>query len=163
MPGIIVAPEVQKARMLIQGLFSLRSEDADLECNCPQRRGNGCGGIEIASIPLTFRAFELLCNENAKKFLRSMHARGREWTGSPILLHGPWPSRTSNLVDIDSPQWDGAMRRDKGDGAEHPERILGFVGNPADKHEWMDYVLLAQFEVNDIYTDLEAPVGHAVS
>ena len=163
MANIIIAPEVLKATVQIQGIFSVHREDADLECNCPQRRGAGCGGIEVAQIPLLFRKFELLCKENADRFIERMAARGRVWNNTPILLHGPWPTRVGGLSDIDSSVWDSAMQRDKSDGWEHPERALAFVQDARDAYVRMDYVLLAEFELDDIFTDLEVPSGFAVS
>ena len=152
MANIIVRPDLGKVLIRKSGVFTIRAEDAALECSCPANRGL-CGGIEINSIPLKFRTFELLCLEMGKKFITRQAPRGFEWTGESLLLHGPWPSKVSNLVDINSPTWGDAMRRDKDDGLEHPERSLGFVSDT--NEEFVDYVLVTDFLFKDRLTDLE--------
>ena len=152
MPGIIVRPDLGKVLVQKSGIFTLRADDAALECNCPQKRGP-CGGIEISKIPLKYRSFELLCLEMGKKFIARQAPRGFEWTGGDLQLHGPWPSKIQNLVDINSPTWGEAMRRDKDDGFEHPERALGFVSEPSPLY--LDYLLVGDFLFKDQMTDLE--------
>lgn len=156
MTGIIVRPEMNKVLIQKSGIFMLRRDDASLECNCPHLRGP-CGGIAISDIPLKYRAFELLCLEMGKKFIERQKPRGFEWTGGNLLLHGPWPSKVRNLVDIDSPTWNEAMKRDKDDGFEHPERVLSLVTD--ESSEYLDYVLVGDFLFKDRMTDLEINDG----
>ena len=152
MIGILVASELGQVLVQKQGIFTMRADDVSLECNCPNHRGP-CGGIEIRKIPLKYRSFELLCNEMGKRFIERQKARSFEWAGGTLLLHGPWPSKVRNLVDIQSPTWNEAMVRDKEDGWEHPERVLGFVSEPDGRY--LDYVLVGNFLFKDQMTDLE--------
>lgn len=155
MTGIIVRPDVGKAVIQRQGVFSVHRENAALECNCPSLRGP-CGGIAVGDIPLNLRSFQLLCTEMGKAFISRQIPRGYEWRGGDLLVHGPWPSKTQNLQDASSPAWSMVGRRDPKDGLEHPERFLAAVGNP-DDYVFMDYVLVAEFLIRDEYTDLELP------
>ena len=155
MIGIVIRPDLGKVLIQKSGIFTVRSDDAALECNCPKLRG-ACGGIEVNQIPLKYRAFELLCLDMGKKFIERQAPRGFEWTGGNLLLHGPWPSKVRNLVDINSPTWGDAMRRDKDDNCEHPERVLGFVSEPSGLY--LDYVLVGDFLFKDRMTDLELDI-----
>lgn len=163
MPELIVAPELHKAVIERQGIFTMLREDAALECNCPQRRGEGCGGIAIDDIPLVFRTFQLLCQEKAKRFIQRLAARGYEFQdGSDVLVHGPFPSYEyeRRLGDAGSPVWAKAMNRDYRDGLEHPERALPFVFERDPDGGFVDYVLVARFLIEDKFTDLEAHIGN---
>ena len=156
MPGLIIAPDLPKVLVQRQGIFTVQAGDAAVECNCPQLRGS-CGGIEISKIPLKFRSFELLCLDMGKRFISRQYVRGYEWDGRHLLLHGPWPSKVANLSDTSSPSWAAAMKRDKVDNVEHPERVLDFVAEPSEFY--LDYILVGDFLFQDRMTDLEVPDG----
>lgn len=156
MVEVIIRPDVGKALIRREMVFSVHREDAALECNCPQRRGTGCGGISLDDIPLAFRTFELLCREKGKAAISRQAVRGYEWAGGELMLHGPWPSKTQNLQDAASPFWFGLGRRDVKDDLEHPEKFLSAVGDTT-QFTHMDYVLVADFLIRDEFTDLEMP------
>ena len=160
MTQIIIAPEVNLATIQKQGVFTIMREDARLECNCPEKRGVGCGGIAIRDIPLALRSFQMLCEDYAKRYIERQRVRGFEYVDADdMLLHGPFPSYelNKNLTDINSPEWRRAMSRDKEDGLEHPERALQFVFERGDA--FVDYLLLASFTLRDTYTDIEVSIG----
>ena len=157
MTELILQPDTGYGLLEKTGVFTIRREDARLECNCPKRRGAGCGGIAINDIPLPLRSFQLLCIDYGKRFIDRMRVRGYEYQdGSDLLMHGPFPSYelNKNLADIGSSQWGQAMYRDKEDDAEHPERVLPFVFERDVMGEYVDYVLVASFKVKDVFTDI---------
>lgn len=163
MPEIVVAPDLNKAVIERQGIFTLLREDAALECNCPKRAGSGCGGIAINDIPLLFRTFQLLAQVKAKRFIDRLKPRGYEFMdGGNVLLHGPFPSYEFDrrLGSADDPLWAKARNRDRHDDLEHPERVLPFVFERDLQGAYVDYVLVAQFLIEDKFTDLEVPRGN---
>ena len=155
MPGIVVAPDLGKVLVQKQGIFQMHAEDARLECNCPRRRANGCGGITPSNLPFEFHDFELLCMEMGKKFLDSMRRRGYEWVKGSLVVHGPFPSYDFNHTLGDASSNELVVRREKHDGFEHPERSLAFVH---ERNEvWVDYVVVGEFLFRDQMSDVEAP------
>jgi hypothetical protein len=154
---LIIQPDTAVAPIQKHGIFTIRREDARLECNCPHKRGMGCGGIAVDDVPLQHRSFQLLCQDYAKRFISRMRARGYEYVdGGDVVFHGPFSSYelNKNLADIGSSQWGQAMYRDKADNAEHPERVLPFVFERNPLGEYVDYVLVATFTVRDVFTDI---------
>ena len=152
MPGIIIKPDLGKVLVRREGLFTIMREDAGLECNCPAHRGP-CGGIDIDALPLQFRVFQLLCREKAQRFIDRQRPRGYEWANGVMALHGPWPSRTQNLTDLNQIK----TGRDA-DGFEHPEDAARFVFESNDETPFVDYLLVGDFLFRDQMTDLELPV-----
>ena len=152
MTELIIAPDIGFAPIERSGVFTMFREDARLECNCPKKRGMGCGGIAIDDIPLQFRTFQLVAQRYAKRFIERMKPRGYAYMdGSDIVFHGPFPSYDfdNNLSDIDSAA--KAMLPGK-DGEEHPENMLSFVFEQSGG--LVDYVLVATFLIRDEYTDI---------
>ena len=154
---LILNPDIGYAPISKQGIFTIRREDARLECNCPKRRGTGCGGIAIDDIPLAFRSFQMLCQDYGRRFIARMKPRGFEFMdGDDLVIHGPFPSYelNKNLADIGSSTWAQARYRDKEDGSEHPERVLPFVFERSIQGEYVDYVLAGTFLVRDEFTEI---------
>lgn len=162
MTELIIQPHIELAPIEKRGSFTIHREDARLMCNCPQKRGDGCGGIAIRDIPLQFRNFERLCTAYGKRFIDRMRPRGFEFVdGADLLLHGPFPSYelNKNLADVTSGEWARAMYRDKADDLEHRERVLPFVFEVDPLGEFVDYVLVGTFLMRDVYTEIEVPSG----
>lgn len=158
MPGIIVAPDLGKVLVQKQGVFQMHREDANLECNCPRRRGDGCGGISPSKLPMQFHKFELLCLDMGSTFIAQMRRRGYEWADGDLVVHGPFPSYdlVHTMQDADATSLAAAMRRSKDDGWEHPELALPFT-QMREESEWVDYVCVGQFLFKDRMSDVEIP------
>ena len=159
MTGIIVAPDLGTELVDRSGVFTVDAADTRLiECNCPRKLGNGCGGIDLNKLPQEHRAFELRCKEMGNRFIRQQKARGYEWV-SDLVVHGPFQSYdfANTMQDADSGQWRN-MRRSKEDGMEHPEALLPMVFERF--MHLADYVVVGKFLFKDTMTDLEAPVGN---
>ena len=159
MTGIVVAPDLGTELVFRSGVFTVDAVDTRLiECNCPRKLGNGCGGIDLDKLPQEHRAFELKCREMAQRFIRQQKARGYEWV-SDLVVHGPFQSYdfANTMQDAESPQWRN-MRRSLADGMEHPEALLPMVFERFT--HLADYVVAGNFLFKDTMTDLEVPVGN---
>ena len=158
MTGIIVAPDLGTELVDRSGVFTVDAMDTRLlECNCPRRIGNGCGGIDVNKLPQEHRAFELKCKEMGQRFIRQQKARGFEWAGD-LVVHGPFQSYdfANTMQDFDSPQWRN-MQRSQEDGMEHPDQLLPMVFERFT--HLADYVVVGKFLFKDVMTDMEEPVG----
>lgn len=156
MPGIIVAPDLGKALARREGIFTVSAEMKTLMCLCSpfNPMAGPCGGLDIMNIPLPYRQFQLAVIEAGKRFINRQAARGFEWYGGDLELHGPWPSLdlSKTMQDPEAPYWTNIENPDK-DGEVHPEKALAGIITPT--NNLLDFQLAGDFLFKDRMTDLE--------
>ena len=160
MTAIVVAPDLDRALVVISGVFQVPAEDAMVACNCPH--GRDCNGIRIREISVANRKFELLAHEMEQEFVRKQMNRGVELADTNLRLHGPFWSYDFDhiLSDDTSSVWRDAKAKDR-NGDEHPEIALPAVferdttvGNP-----YRDYVIEGLFMRQAVLTEVVIPDG----
>lgn len=160
MTGIIVAPDLGKGLVRREGIFTVSAEMKTLMCLCSpfNPRSGPCGGLEINKIPLPYRQFQMVVEMAGKRSINRQAARGFDWYGGDLELHGPWPSLdlSNTMQDAESPFWTNIENPDK-NGDQHPEKAL--AGIISQTNNLLDYQLAGDFLFKDRMTDLEIPDG----
>lgn len=160
MPGILIAPSLDKVLVERRGIFTVPVENATVKCWCTV--GKPCQGVSIDSLPQAFHSFVMWAKQMGEMFIERQKPRGFEFpTSGELRLHGPFPSYDLNnqLADVESTALKEAMQRDK-DGVEHPEKAVPFVFEREAFNPYMDYVFIGSFLFKDRMTDLEVSVGN---
>lgn len=160
MTAIVVAPDLDRALVVIAGIFQVPAEDALVSCACPH--GQDCNGIRIRDISVANRAFELLAHQMEQEFVAKRRARGEELANTDMRLHGPFWSYDFDhrLTDEGSSTWRDAKRKDT-NGDEHPEITLPLVfeRDTTVSNPWRDYAIEGLFLKQSVLTEVVIPDG----
>ena len=160
MTAIVVAPDLERALVVITGIFQVAADEALVSCACPH--GQDCNGIRIRDISLENRRFELLAHTMEQEFVQKQRDRGHELADTNLRLHGPFWSYDFDhtLADVDSSTWRDAMKRDQ-NGDEHPELTvpLVFERDTTVSNPWRDYAIEGLFMKQAVLTEVVIPDG----
>lgn len=149
--GLVVTPSLEKSLIQRRGIVTVPDEDASVSCECV--RGRPCHGIEVSKIPLEARTLESHMRVMGDRFISRMRARGAEWIGGDLKMHGPWPSYQFNqtMADVGSSLWAQAEREDDLNHA------LPFIIEQPTENGYSDYLLVGDFMVRNVWTEVEVP------
>ena len=128
-----------------RGILTGPVEAAGVRCPCAGGPGY-CAGVAVDDIPLEHRTLQQHVMAMGEKFAAGMGARGYEFSGQPMRLHGPFPSYDLNahLADAQSARFAQAQREND------PSLVLGFVFERDGAYNpYADYVFWALFFRNE--------------
>ena len=154
--GLVFVPHLDVTPVQRRGILTVPAEDAVVSCNYPS--GLPCEGLPADNLPLAAHALGLYVYDMGKRFIDRMAARGYEWMGN-LRLHGPWPSYEFNryLADVESSVWREAARED-----DH-SLVLPYVIDRAASSPYSDYLLVGDFMVRNVFTEIIVPDGIALT
>ena len=151
MVGLVITPSLEQSLIQRRGIVTVPDEDAKVSCQCV--RGEPCHGIEVSKIPLEARTLENHMRMMGDRFIGRMRARGVEWVGGDLKMHGPWPSYQFNktLQDVNSSLWAQAEREDD------LNFVLPMVLEQPTENGYSDYLLVGDFMARNVWTEVEVP------
>jgi hypothetical protein len=151
MTSLVITPSLEKSLVTKRGIVTMPDEDATVSCLCV--RGQHCAGIVVNQLPVEAALLEQHMRMMGTKFISRMQARGLEWVGGDLRLHGPWPSYEFNktMADIESQAWKDAEREDD------LSHVLQYVIEQPEQGEYSDYLLVGDFLAQNVFTEVEVP------
>lgn len=147
--GLVITPSLEKSLIQRRGIVTVPDEDATISCECVSARP--CNGLTVRELPLEARTLESHMRMMGDKFVSRMRARGLEWVGGDLRLHGPWPSYEFNrtMADVESSMWRQAESEDE------PRHVLPMVIERAPVGGYSDYLLVGDFLATNVWTEME--------
>ena len=148
MTALVITPSLEKSLVTKRGIVTIPDEDATASCLCVKNQN--CHGIVVSELPVESAMLERYMLEMGTRFISRMKARGLEWVGGDLRLHGPWPSYefSKTAADIESQAWKDAER--EGDLSH----ALSFVIEQPVKGEYSDYLLVGDFIEPNVWTEV---------
>lgn len=151
MTSVVITPALERSLVIKRGIVTVPDEDASVSCLCV--RGQNCGGIVVNQLPVAASTLESYMRVMGDKFVSRMGARGLEWVGGNLRLHGPWPSYEFNktAADMESQAWKDAEREDD------LNHVLQYVIEQPVENGYSDYLLVGEFMERNVWTEVEVP------
>lgn len=152
MSGLIFVPHLDIARIERRGILTVPSEEATVACDCTRGMPR-CAGLVGDNLPLEAHALGLYVYEMGKQMIAKLAARGYEWLGTPLVLHGPYVSYEFNtyLADVETAAWKDAERQDD------PSKVLPYIIDRSAGSPYSDYLLIGEFLLRQVFTEVIAP------
>ena len=146
MTAFVVSQSLEKALVVKRGTVQIEAVDAKASCLCSENvlMGN-CPGIRLTALPAEMHAMEYHLRGVQDMFIERQRARGYEFTGMEMPLHGPFASYDFMhvMVDVNDSRLADAAKQDR-NGDEHPELALPVVFE-RQENGFRDYVFVGRF------------------